>query len=300
MPHPSGALASLRFRSEIALRLGYRTTAGPEAVDAGRYWIDSWQWTSSTNQSLFAITAIDGWGLLKYWSARYQMRWNKDDVNPRSVWQILYQLLARVGICLVTRDGVPRSNAIDNFYPDFTINPGTPGDTAVNRLLSFVPDRLIFDGQQAYVKDLRPDEDPCYEYGTDHKILSGSYSQHTTASRARAIGRDEDANRILEEALDSDLLDLGIDILQQVYDPNLQTATSAQERADALLRQEAQRAQGGQITVPTNVAQELYDVITITDPRCEIDQAKYRVPAMHTHHDRRHGICIQRLTLCAP
>jgi hypothetical protein len=37
VPIPSG----LRFRSEIVLKLGYKTTAGDEAVEAGTYWIDS-------------------------------------------------------------------------------------------------------------------------------------------------------------------------------------------------------------------------------------------------------------------
>jgi len=236
------------------------------------------------------------------------MRWNQNDINPKSVWQILYQILARVGIRLYTPVSVPVSNPMSNFYPDLTINPGTPGDTALRRLLSFVPDGLIFTGQQAFVKNPLPDEASCYSYvapaiasaSAGHPILSGQYSVSVSVSRTRAIGQDQDGNRIVEEALDSDLSELGIDILEQVYDPNLSDATGTQERADALLRQASLRAERGNLVIPTNVGQELYDVITVTDARCGIEQVKYRVLAIQTDYDHRQGTYTQHLGLCAP
>jgi len=302
----SGALASLRFRSEIVLELGYKTTAGNETSEAGTYWIDSWEYRSATLQgratgtSTFILTCLDGWGLMDRWTARYQMRWNKDAVNPKSVWQILYQLLARAGIKLTNTPPKPQSSAINNFYPDFTVNPGTGGDTAIRRLLSFVPDRLVFRGQEAFTKNPLASESNCYSYGTDHDILSGKYTDAVTVSRARAIGRDASDNRILEEALDWDLLQLAIDILEQDYDPNLQTATRAQERADAILRQMSLRAERGNLVIPTNVGQELLDIVEVTDERCGISEENYRILAIQTDYDRRQGIYTQRLALCAP
>ena len=296
----SGALASLRFRSEIVLKLGYKTSAGDETSEAGTYWIDSWEYSSEANISRFTLTCLDGWGLMDRWSARYQMRWNKDAVNPKNVWQILSQLLARVGIKLTNTPAKPQSSAINNFYPDFTVNPGTPGDTAIRRLLSFVPDRLVFRGQEAFTKNPLASESSCYSYGTDHAILSGKYTEAVTVSRARAIGRDDSDNRVLEEALDWDLLALAIDILEQDYDPNLQTAARAQERADAILREASLRAERGNLVVPTNVGQELLDVVGVTDERCGISGENYRVQAIQTHYDRSQGIYTQRLALCAP
>jgi len=296
----SGALASLRFRSEIVLELGYKTTAGDETSEAGTYWIDGWEYSSKPNMSRFILTCLDGWGLMDRWSARYQMRWNKDEVNPKSVWQILYQILARVGIKLTNTPPKPQSSAINNFYPDFTVNPGTGGDTAIQRLLSFVPDKLVFCGQEAFTKNPLADEESCYSYGTDHAIASGKYTEAVTVSRARAIGRDSGDNRILEEALDWDFLQLAIDILEQDYDPNLQTAARAQERADATLRQMSLRAERGNLVVPINVGQELLDVVEVTDERCGISQEKYRVQAIQTDYDSRQGIYTQRLALCAP
>jgi hypothetical protein len=302
-----GALASLCFRSEIVLELGYKTTAGSETSEVGTYWIDSWQYQSvslrgesRSNLSTLTLYCLDGWGLMDRWTARYQMRWNKDAVNPKSVWQILYQLLARAGIKLTNTPPKPQSSAVNNFYPDFTINPGTQGDTAIRKLLSFVPDRLVFRGQEAFTKNPLSSESSCYSYGTDHTILVGNYCEQVFTSRARAIGRDTEDNRILEEAQDWNLLQLAIDILEQVYDPNLQTAARAQERADAILRQMSLRAERGNLVVPTNVGQELLDVVTATDARCGISAENYRIQAIQTDYDRRKGRYEQMLTLGAP
>jgi len=295
-----GSLASLRFRSEIVLKLGYKTTAGDETSEAGTYWIDSWEYSSKPNMSRFILTCLDGWGLVDRWTARYQMRWNKDEVNPKSVWQILYQLLARAGIKLTNTPAKPQSSAINNFYPDFTVDPGTRGDSSIRKLLSFVPDQLVFRGQEAFTKNPLADESSCYSYGTDHAILSGKYTDAVTVSRVRAIGRDASDNRILEEAQDWDLLQLAIDILEQDYDPNLQTAARAQERADAILRTRAQEANPAAITIPTNVGQELLDVVEVTDERCGISEEKYRVQAIQTDYDRFKGRYEQRLTIGAP
>jgi hypothetical protein len=237
------------------------------------------------------------------WTARYQMRWNKDEVNPKSVWQILYQLLARAGIKLTNTPPKPQSSATNNFYPDFTVNPGTRGDGAIRKLLSFVPDRLVFRGQEAFTKNPLPAEAPSYSYGAGaaaHLIIAGKYTEAVTVSRVRAIGRDTEDNRILEEAQDWDLLQLAIDILEQDYDPNLQTAARAQERADAILRTRAQEVNPAAITIPPNVGQELLDVVEVTDERCGISEENYRVQAIQTDYDRRQGIYTQCLALCAP
>ena len=296
-----GNLANLKKRSEVVLKLGYKTTAGNETVEAGTYWIDSWEYSSQPNISRLVLYCLDGWVLMDRWTARYQIRWNKDAVNPKSVWQILYQLLARAGIKLTNAPPKPQSSAINNFYPDFAVNPGTGGDTAIRRLLTFVPDRLVLRGQEAFTKNPLADESSCYSYGTGHVILAGNYCEQVFTSRARAIGRDSGDNRILEEALDWDLLQLDIDILEQDYDPNLQTAARAQERADALLREASlSRFIGSNLVIPTNVGQELLDVVEVTDEHCGISEENYRILAIQTDYDRRQGRYEQRLSLGAP
>ena len=319
--------AALAPRSEVVLKLGYKTSAGSEAVEVGRYWLDAWEYSSSLSRSpsplrgegrgegvsTFTLYCLDGHGLSDRWAARYHMTWGQVDFPGFTVWQILHTLLCRWGIRLWNKPGVPQSTAINNFYPAFSLNSGTQGDAAVRRLLSFVPDGLIYEGYRAWTKDLKSDESSSYSYkfpspsrgegqgeGAIHPILSGQYSETVPLSRARALGRDSGDNRIVQDALDWTNLALGIDILKQAYDPNLQNNTRTQERADALLREESLKAQQGNLVIPVNVGQELYDVITITDSRVGLENKKYRVMAIETDYDRSQGRYEQKLTVGAP
>ena len=296
----TGALVSLRFRSEVVLKLGYKTTAGDESSEAGTYWIDAWEYRSAyPNMSTFVLTCIDGSGLADKWTARYQMRWNQG-VASKTVWQILHQILARFGIRLTNVPAKPQSSAITTFYPDFTIESGTGGDAAIRRLLSFVEDKLVFRGQEAFTKNPLATESSCYIYGANHIILAGEYTDNVSTSWARAIGRSATGARLVNRALDWDALALAIDILKQDYDPNLTTLADVQERADAILRTESLRARRGQVTVPTNCGQELLDVVTLTDVRVGLAAERYRVEAIETDYNRRDGHYEQKLFLSAP
>ena len=290
-------------RSEVVLKLGYKTTAGSEAVEVGRYWLDSWQYSSTPNTSLITLFCLDGLGLADKWNARFQMRWPTN----KNVWEIIQEIICRWGINLTMPAGIPYSSASQNLYPDFTLPPGTAGDSALRHILSFIPDSLVFASNEAYLKDLKADESSCYTYDViasgawqSHPILQGEYHQAIPLTRARAIGRDASDNRIVEDAIDWTNLQLGIDIFDQDYDPNLQTATRAQERADAILRKHALEAQGGQIVIPPNVGQELYDVITVTDNRCGITSKKYRVMDIDAEYSLREWQYRQAFTLGAP
>jgi len=60
------------------------------------------------------------------------------------------------------------------------------------------------------------------------------------------------------------------------------------------------RAERGNLVIPTNVGQELLDVVEVTDERCGISEENYRILAIQSTYDRRQGIYTQRLALCAP
>jgi hypothetical protein len=121
-----GPLASLRFRSEIALKLGYRTTAGAESVANLNYWVDSWDYRSDLNTSVFTLRCLDQWGLASAWSARYSLRWNYTTFQPCRVWEILYQFLGRLGIRLWNNGAVPQSDPMNNYYPKSSYREGAP------------------------------------------------------------------------------------------------------------------------------------------------------------------------------
>jgi len=300
-----GDLASLRFRAEVQLRLGYKTTSGPEALDNLTYWIDSWQYTSEPNRSALTLRCVDLWGLASRWAARYSLRWNYTTFEPCRVWAILYQLLGRLGIRLWNNPDSPKSDTIDDYYPKFLSRGGTMADTQLRRLLSFVTDGLVPRRALCFAKDLLANESSSYEYDNQpgsHPLYAGAYAAKLTTTHTQVSGdtQDEPPVHVREAAFDWDLLSLGIDNLRMQYDANLEETDQAARRADALLRHETLEAMGDQITVPTNVAQELLDVITVTDKRCGIDHENYRVLAIQTDYDRRKAQYEQRLTLGAP
>ena len=60
------------------------------------------------------------------------------------------------------------------------------------------------------------------------------------------------------------------------------------------------RAERGNLVIPANCGQELYDVITVTDERCGISAGKYRILALETDYNSRAGLYQQKLALGAP
>jgi len=278
-----------------------------EASPAGVYWIDSWEYQSAPNQSTFVLHCIDGSGLAKKWLSRSQLRWNESAVAPKVVWEIIKALLCRWGISLV--NAAARSTAITSLQPEVIVNPGQAGAGAVGGLLSMVPDLLNYQKWHsdigyiiATTKEPKITDASSYEYKNSpgyHHILEGNYLQGIPASHARAKGRAADESSVIASAFDWDLLGLSIDNFKPDYDPNLETAARTQERADAILRKSSLRAQSGNLVVPVNCGQELYDVITVTDERCGIAAELYRVLAIEVDYSPRQARYAQRLTLAA-
>jgi hypothetical protein len=302
--------SSIHFRSELVLKLGYKTTAGNESVANLNYWVDRWQYsTTQQTQSTLTLFCLDLWGLASAWSARYSLRWNYTAFQPCRVWEILYQFLGRLGIRLWNNGGVPQSDPMNNYYPKFLSREGTLADTQLRRLLSFVTDKLVPREALCFAKDLLPDEQSCYSYSTNptnptnsHLILTCVFGDSLTVSHTQVSGdtEDEPPVHVREAAFDWDLLGLGIDNLRMQYDANLEEADQAQKRADALLRTQQTQSTPATIVVPTNVGQELLDVITVTDVRCGISEQNYRIQEIRTLYDRRQGRFEQTLTLGAP
>ena len=187
----------------------------------------------------------------------------------------------------------------------FLSRGGSNADTQLSRLLSFVTDRLVPRESLCFVKNLLSSESSSYDYSNQpgyHPIFEAAFADQLTITHAQVSGdtEDEPPVRVREAAFDWTLLGAGIDNLTMQYDPNLEEADQAAKRATALLRSRQLLAAQAIVLVPTNVGQELYDVVTVTDPRSGIDQEKYRVLAIQTDYDRRKALYDQTLTLGAP
>ncbi len=67
------------------------------------------------------------------------------------------------------------------------------------------------------------------------------------------------------------------DRFNYLEDRNIDTVTEAEQRGDAYLREAGIAAAAGNIRIPVNCGQQLYDVIDITDSRAGLSDEKKRV-----------------------
>ncbi len=126
-------------------------------------------------------------------------------------------------------------------------------------------------------------------------MLEGLFTDFTQQpNRVQVYG-----SGVMAESFDWTEINDTYDRLRQVHDLNLTTLSKAQQRAEAELRQAQIAATGGEITVPLNCGQELYDVIDITDVRAGLNQAKRRVLGLTWKYVPAQGRYEQRLRLGA-
>jgi hypothetical protein len=263
----TGSYAPIKEGSEVRISLGYLTTVGQEVSSGPAYWIGGWEYLSQGGWANFILHAHDGWGLLEDWRARRQYSWASGEKN---IFGILSFLLARAGLEL---SALSSSSPIANQYPAFTIHPGESGASAVRRLLAMVPDVLFFRGHYAYLLNPQVSDASTYSYGTDHALVEGRYgSRPLSVNRVQVYG-----DGVMTESFDWDEVSKVYDRLRQVHDLNLDSVAKAQDRGQAELREEEIARTTGEIVVPANCGQELYDVIDITDTRAGLSSAKRRV-----------------------
>jgi hypothetical protein len=287
----SGGKAVIKAGGEVRVSPGYQTGSGPLASSGLAYWIEEWEYTSGEGKATLILHARDAWQLLEGWRARRQYAWAQGE---RNVFQLLSFVMARASLEFFSAGS---SGVITDLHPSFTIHPGESGATAVRRLLAVVPDVIFFRGHFAYIKDPRADEASAYSYGTEHVIFRGRYgSQRPQANRVQVFGDGP-----FVEAFGWDEIDDAYDRVRQVDDLNLNTIARARDRADAEMRHQEIASRDGEIVVPMNCGQELYDVISITDESAGLTNAQRRVIGLSMRYAAggRVPVYEQRLSLGA-
>lgn len=281
----------LRQGSELRTGPGYRTTAGDEASTGPSFLVEGWEHTSGGGQARVIVHARSPWSLLERWRARRQYAWS---AGAATVLDILRSLLARSGLPL---SATSPSSAISSLRPEFTVHPEESGARAVARLLGMVPDVLVFQGLTATLANPQESEAAGYSFGGNHAILAGRYGGRAlTHNRVQAYGAG-----LMAEQFDWPSVSQVHDRLLQVHDLNLTTVQQVQDRAEATLRQTLLSTPSGELLVPPNCGQELYDVVSVTDPGAGLSAATYRVVGIRWEF-RRQGRprYLQRLSLSAP
>lgn len=291
----TGALAALHVGSEIRLAIGYKTTTGSETSWANYYHVSALTHVSQGGKATLVITAHAPRRRLSEWTARHAYRWNAVGFTSADVIKMLQVVFARAGIYL---SPLSFSTIADTFQPDFTIYPGQTGTGVVVRLLKLVPDVIRSDLEKCeLLNPLQGFAD--YVYGTDHAILEGEYATlGAPVTRVRAEGRSG-ATPIVGDSFDWPGIVNVADRLAYIFDTTITSAAQATERGTAYLRDAAIAGSSGEIVVPTNAGQELYDVVTITDARAGLVAVYRRVLGLKLLYDPRKGVYTHTLALGA-
>lgn len=290
-----GDLAVLNTGYGLEFGPGYVTAVGNEYSSGQDYFIEAVEHRSSGGKAVVKIYARDGWGALAEWSARHQFRWNKSGEND-SVKDILRVILARVGLKL---EVVSQSSLMAGFYPDITVGSGADGRAVLNKIMSFVPDLLFIEGDKAYIVNPLSTDDSDYSYGGDHRVWEGVYNHGALAVNRVQVEGEDSGDIILADSFSWGEIDRLCDRLKQVSDRNIGMMSEAQQRGEAYLRQAEIDADTGDIVVPVNCGQQMFDVIDVTDVRAGLDGEKRRVTGMVLKYRPWQGVYRHRLRLGA-
>ncbi len=291
-----GDIALLDIGGQIEFSPGYVTSQGKEVSTGPAFILESFEHISAGGKASLVLNALDGWRLIENWRARHQFRWNKQ-ADEMNVKELLAFVLGRVGLRLVVKSA---SEALTDDYPDFTINPNNKGLDVIQRLLSFVPDVLLIEGNTAYVVNPLADDASDYAYGSAHAIFEGRYAaQAAELNRLQVEGYDPTQDEsIVVDSFAWEEIDRLYDRLGHVEDKNIDSATGTEDRGQSYLRKAEMAAVNGAILVPVNCGQQLYDVIDITDSCAGLTAAKRRVNGLTLVYNPRRAEYRQRLLLC--
>jgi hypothetical protein len=266
--------AQTHLGAEVRVSPGYVTAAGPEYSAGPACWIDGIERRSRGGEATLVITARDAWGLLADWRVRRQYAWAAGEEN---VFGILQFLFSRAGLELSASGASAEASSL---YPAFTVHPGESALTAARRLLDTVPDVVFLRGEFGFLKEPLASEASAYSYGAVHPLFAGRYAGAAGANRAQVYGRGVFGERFDWPAIDASAADR----LRQVHDANVTTLAQAEDRADAVLHDAALASANGEIVVPVNCGQELYDVIDVTDAGAGLTAATRRVLGLEVRY----------------
>lgn len=304
LANDDAGFTSLPSPLDIGCRLnfspGYLTENGHEVCEGQSYTLQACEYLNSDGSTKMVLYAVNGWESISRWAAKQQYRWNANS-EEKSIKDILAFILARAGLRL---EIVSSSDTILNSCPDFNINPGTKGDNAVKKLLSFIPDRIFIEGDIAYLVNPLPDDMPVYSYSapqTDliHAVLRASYRTEAPAyNHIRVEGFDSiNSQPVIVNCFDYDDIANSNARFMSVEDVNISSVDEATGRAESILRKDRSACTSGYIEIHPNCAQQVYDVINISDSKAGFVNERRRIIGINTFFQPACGKYLQTLLL---
>jgi hypothetical protein len=300
LDNADGALSSLATSpNSIGLRLdcslGYSTAAGAEYSQQPQRWLTGVSSTWSTGRQIVTLTALDAWQLLHQWQSRRQYSFGPATGLPLlSVDQLIAWMLMRAGV----EYSSPAASPLRSRTPAFQIAPGHNGHTAILELLDAIEGWLLLAASGATVIPLSAGDPLSYSYGPGaHPILQLFHQQEAQPANLISVYTGPHGQNLAAQAFDPADAHLGGPIFHEHSDTQLE-ASNAQATAGALLRKAQISGPVHTLVVLPNLAQELGDVVSLTDPLTGADFSG-RVRTLSIELDRDRGIWQQHLSLSA-
>jgi hypothetical protein len=277
----------------VKIKPGYVTAEGSETGIEMQFRVDSCEYVRNAGRAAVILRGEDGWSDLQRWTARFQLRWNKDG-EESSVKEILAWILARCGIRLLVKSS---SDLINSFYPDFTVSAGQSGKRAIEYLLSSVPDVLYIEGFTGYLINPCADDESVYDYGSGHAVQEAAFrSVSPEYNRVTVEGMDSAGDRIIIDEFNWTEIGLVNERLLSRADNNLNSIAAAHQSGEVILRKLEMDIVAGCITAPVNCGQQIYDVIEIAGVFSG-EERSMRVAGITIIYDLRKGEYLQKLFL---
>ncbi len=274
--------------AQLEIEFGYQVTTGSPYAAPSVYWIERLEHIREAHKSSFIIHAVDCWGILKRTQARYQYIWAG---GVETIQDILQWLFARSGIVMSV---VSASATMTGQKPPFTIYANESMANAINRLMQKVPDLFYFRGNTAFCFNPLAADASVYAYGVAHPITEARFI--STAGDHNSIAVYGTA--IITYDWNFTEAELVWERFSQVHDLTLTTAAQAHARGAAEERRNELESLAGVITVPLQPAQELYDVIDVTETLVALAASKRRIGGMKHRYNTRKGEYSLSIALC--
>ncbi len=150
-----------------------------------------------------------------------------------------------------------------------------------NRAMSQLSRILELSGNPiAVLENVETSEDiAIYAYGQNHAILKGQYR-----TGAREVNRVQvtgyapgSGENIIADSFDWGQIEKICERPREITDRNLSTMLQVIVRGEAVLRKTEISSHAGEITVPVNCGQQLYDVVEISDASAGLTASKRRI-----------------------
>ncbi|MDP2718665.1 MAG: hypothetical protein Q8P44_02355, partial [Dehalococcoidia bacterium] len=269
----------LGIGAQLEVEWGYQTPSGVLYTSVSTYWVERLEYRREAYKSTMVFHALDAWGVLKKLRARYQYVWA---AGAASIEDILKWLLARAGFSYTT---VSASPSITGQTPPFTLYANETYANAIIRLLQKVPDVIYFRAATARAVNPASGDASVYAYGGAHAILEGRYITEALGVNSVIVIGDAITTydwEVTEAAASGERV-------FQVYDKSLTTAALAHQRGAAEESRAARERASGIVTVPLQPAQELYDVIDVTDSLLGLSASRRRVAGLKHRYNTRKG-----------